>query len=305
MICKMAGVCKKTCDIHCPLNVGCNLAKFLREVDTIESKIGDISAGGDISSDSYIISGMEYDRRKSVADLLSSMSTSIDISQKFSSVFNKSATMLLNDYIKAVDPTDGAELRDKLKKIEGNKLLLLPIKPDAMCEVLVPTKNAKQDSAYKNTKVAILKWTSNINTGKLECTIITDVIDTNRKRCKINIEDYGDKIKLTDIERSIASSEINKQMVKMTRFGYIKPVAVVAKDGSGIIIDNTYLYTIEGRNIKLAASWDNGDFSGEELYEGVKKTEVFKKVSKRFKYIWQHRRFIAPYGLSECNIIKI
>ncbi len=304
MICRASIYCNQNCSKHCQITVGDNLVRFLREIDTVESKIGDFASG---SGSPLIVSGMQLDPTGNPAYILSDISVSIDISKKFGAAFNKSAMAILNEYIRLVDPPDKNELREKLKNMDSNKILIVPIKTHSNCEVLVPIgRDNKVQETIKNTNVSAIKWESNQKTNTLECSILTDVIEgLVTKRAKIKIEDYGTKLKLTDVERVINSSEADRTLIKMTRFGYIRPIAITDKKKNGIIIDNTYMYLLDGETIKTIAYWEKNTLVGEETFKDIEKSALFKKVKKSLNYIGQHRRFIAPYGLVDCNIVEV
>lgn len=307
MICRAKGLCKEKCDRHCILTVGDNMVRFLREIDTIESKIGEFSNDDLSSKTKYIISGMQIDYTGNPTYLLADISTPIDVSKKFGSALSKTAMSLLNDYIKASEIEDGQELKDKLRKIENNKLLIVPVKPKMNCEVLIKNeKEGKSKEVLKSTHIDIVKWLNNSKTNTLECMIITDVIEgASGKRCKVNLEEYGDRFRLSDIERSMTNSDVDRGLIKMSRFGYVRPVALVDKNKNGVILDNTYMYLVDGDNIKTIAYWDKNELKGEEIYKEMTKTILYKKIKKNLNYIWQHRRFMAPYGLVDCQVVEV
>ncbi len=302
MICKLTSICENKCDKFCQYIVGDNLVRFLREIDTLPSQVGERT--GD-----YIISGAQIDATGNIVNILSDVSESINITQKFRSTLEKSAMAILTAYLKMTNAADADELRSKLTKIDNNKLLMLPIKPGMTCEVAVEasSKDGAKKESFKSSKVETIKWFNSKLTKEFECVIFTEVIDTNgNKRAKISLEEYGEKIKLTDIERTFAEAEIDRSLVKMTRHGIIRPLCVTDVRNTGIIIDNTYMYKIEHGTITLLASWVNGELVGKEKeFIEIQKTPQYKRIKKHIKFISQHRRFIAPYGLVDTNNIKV
>lgn len=303
MACRLSKVCNKKCDSYCALAAGDNIARFLREVDVVESKIGDIAD----TSSKLLVTGMQLDETGNPTHLLSDISTSVDVTQKFCSLFNKTALSLLNEYIKETDVVDGDELRDKLRKIEVNKLLILPIKPKMGCNVTIEEeeKGGKTKTQVKATNVASIRWQTNIKSHMLECLIVTDIIDgRENKRYKVNIEDYSDKLRLVDIERFI-NNDIDRNIVRMSRFGYVKPIAFLDEKRCGLAIDNTYMYLVDGSKATIIASWDKKDLKGGGIFNDISKTVLYNRIKKDLNYIWQHRRYIVPYGLAECNVVAV
>jgi len=306
MVCRLNGICNEQCNKHCELNAADVLVRFIRDITTIESRIGEFEDTSGKSA-KLITSGMQIDNTNNPTDILTDISTPIDVTKKFKTLFNKTPLALLNQYIKVVNPPDADVLRDKFRKIESNRLLIMPIRPEMSCEVYIDNdKDTKSKGNFKKTTIEAIRWWNNPNTHTLECTIITEVIDgTTNKRGKISITDYGIKLRLVDVERSLNNSDIDRQVISMTRYGYIKPIAVLDKNDNGIIIDGTYMYLADKGSVNPIAYWKNKGFTGEDIYNEITKTAAYKKIKKSLNYIWQHRRFIAPYGFVDYNRIDI
>lgn len=292
MVCKLGKTCGNTCDKFCVNVIGDNLARFLREVDCIESSIGNLA------DKPYIVSGIMVGHNGETVNVLSPISQSIEMKDKFISSVDESSMQILKSYIKLTSAEDGEELIDKLSKINSSKLLISPFKPGMPCEVLVEvhTKEGKKE-VFKQTKIDSIKWFNTVDDG-LQCTVITAVIDTNgNKRGKVKPEEYGERIKLVDIERNIVSANIDRSLIKMNKYGLIQPIQVMESAKSGIIIDNTYMYSVENKTVTMVAYWDKAGFTGEKAYMDIAKGSAYKRIKKNIQFIAAHRRYMAPYGL--------
>ena len=109
---------------------------------------------------------------------------------------------------------------------------------------------------------------------------------------------------MSDIIKSIHNNNIDSSLIAMSRFGYVKPLVIEFGKGTKLIIDNAFMYLAEGNRIKIIAYWDKGKLVGGGKYEDTVGSGMFKKLSKSMTFISQHRRFMAPFGLAETNIVK-
>lgn len=309
------------------LRTGYSIAKMLREVDKVESKIGTILEGRASGPKYLITTGMQIGSIGEPTNILGDYRLSLEVSQKFKSINGKSVTALLRQYIDDSKSTDGIELLNNIRDIENNKLLLTPIKPKMSCEIIIEedeldermenlpdsARTNKKRSRIKTSNIEIVKWYTERETGKLQCCVLTDVLDgTSGKRAKVSIEEYGKTLFLTDIERSIkVGADTEHRFISMTRHGFIKPIKIVNKLGNGIIIDNTFIYSVnsydtEGNGLTPIAYWNNSDeLVGGEPFEQIQKTTLYNTVKKNLTYVAQHRRYIAPNGTVECNTLTI
>lgn len=300
------------------IRLGYSLARFLREVDTVQSHIGESTASGPIEPGApkfLLKTGLQIDTTGTPVDILGDLSVSVERTKKFNTIKGKAPMTLIKDYIANSDEADGKELIQRIWDLESSKLLITPIKPKMACEVMVESsdeepraEDGKKKTRLKSSTVAMVKWTTNKEKNILECVVTTDVLDgMSGKRAKVSIEEYGKKIFLTDIERSKKSSDNEcYKFIQISRHGYIKTIRVTNKMGHGLIVDNTFLYSVIEDKVLPIAYWDNrGELVGSEILAGIEKTPAFKLIKKNIQYIAQHRRYIVPNGLSEYTDIKI
>lgn len=172
---------------------------------------------------------------------------------------------------------------------------------------IVRSKEIESNGIERSVDIEKVSWEINKTTGQLECSILTDVIEgTGGKRVRASIEEYGETMLLGVIENTImpTTGAEKRKFIQISRFGYIKPIQMTLKNKAHIIIDNNYMYEIMPEGVKVIGFWDTKNRL--TLLNGVPKDKIDKnkELVDSLGYIAQHRRFIAPYKLVECNIIK-
>lgn len=308
------------------LRIGLCLSRFLREIDTVESHIGNIKED-ETSRGTYLrIMGLQLEAFEPPADLLSELPISISAQRKFRGYNGSQAIRLLGQYLKLSNQEQYNEVDElyRLNNIEANRELILPIKPGALCKIEVDKSkvyNGKADDGdestdgvvTKSSKIEVVKWCTDKESGELKCYVITEALDAiTRVRGRCEIVEYGKKFFLSDIENSMANrvtgtSKKEHKFISMTNFGYIKPIRIENSMGSGFAVDNNYIYSFTNGGEPLPiAYWDeSNNIIGDEEYEKAKELPVYKELEKGLGFIAQHRRFIGPYFLTEENVIKV
>jgi len=303
------GICKcgqENCKGLCEYAVGRRLATFLNEVDTVQTSIGEID--NKYSKGTLIATGIKIYRDGTASTVLKELKDiSIPMEQRFNGYNNKNVRLILREYINASGCNNGRELLTKLKEIEENKLVLMPFKVRQLCDVIhIRQSNNKEVNGEKvecRTEIQCVKWAID-DSGKLHCALVTTINDPDSgKKIVLKLEDYEERFKLVNLERATVSGKTQEKIIRMTRFGFIKPIEINHKDNI-IIIDNCSLYAKykdEG-DIREIANW-----SGNKVVyaEKIKDTKLEQFVNANVEYINKHRRWIAPYGLHETNKIDI
>lgn len=297
------------CNKYCALQAGTNLVNFINGVDIIETQIGDLREDSRTKKLGLIVSGHIIESVGAPTYILSDLSTSIDISGKFISYKDMTPLQILKSYLDSLDAS--TELKENtiktFKLFNSNRLLPLPIKPGSECEVVYTDHNGKK--ATTNTKVTSVRWGSDKQTGKLSCYIhcIVDkgIFESNNRTVKVPITEYGENIKLPQLERTLKSSETDRDLIKMNPVGFIKPI-VVTDNKFTLALDNQHLYRITDANAFIIGNWKNGkivDFQGG--MEPIQKSKAYKKIHNGINYVEKHKRFIVPYGLFQENTIDL
>ena len=307
--------CKKCtglekCNKYCHLQMGASIVSFINGIDTVETRIGDLEKGSPNVGDSdLIISGHMVDTSSTATYILSSIKTSICASGKFTQYDGMYPGEILKRYLDSlsVDPDVKHNSILTFKKYNSNRMLPIPIKPGTECEI---TYDDDGKSRTIKSKVNVVKWRTDPQTSKLICEILFVVekgmYETNYKSVKIPITEYGTKLKILNIERSLKSSEIDREIIKMEHCGFIKPI-IVKDNKVTLALDGQRLYRIldDGKAV-IAANFNEDklvDFQGG--LDPLKKTKAYRKIRDNLDYIEKHKRFIAPYGLMEAVVLEV
>lgn len=298
------------CNRYCPIQAGKNLVDFINGVEVVTTKIGELREEFRTKEIKYIVSGhiVERDYPEPTC-ILSDLNTCIDASGKFISFKGMSPQILLKTYMDTLDISDDvrAKTLETFKLFNSNKLLPLPIKAGAECEVTYTNEAGKKIVA--NMRVSRIMWAVDRESNKLQCTLVCDTvkgtIDGVTKYVKIPLNEFGSSIIFPQIERTLKSSEVDRELIKMTHLGFIKPIEI-SDEKVTLAMDNQNIYRVVGENIFIVGTWVNGKIK--EFQNGIssiQNTKAYKKLHNSINYIEKHRRFTAPYGLFEVNHIDV
>lgn len=310
------------------LRIGLCLSRFLKEIDTTPSNIGVIKEDEGNKGSFLRIVGLQLEAFETPADLLSDSLVSMSAKKKFRNYNGSQASTLLSQYLKFAGESKEVreELVTKLKNIESNKELMLPIKPGTLCRMEIERAKMsdteqkdeadsgnKSGSVIKSSKIEVIKWNIDPKSGALKCFVITEALDAiTRVRGRCEIADYGNKFFLTDIENAMTNhssgtAKKEHKFIKMSNLGYILPIRIENSEGNGFIVDNNYIYSLTNGSEPLPiAYWDErNNIVGDVDYHRITKLPIFKELEKGLDFIAQHRRFIGPYFLVPENIINV
>lgn len=297
------------CNKYCTYNAGINLIEFINNVDTVESQIGELSIDKLTNKASFIVSGHMLKAGEPPTYMLSSLSIGIDASGKLTSYGNKTPFQILKSTLSILNTEEQrkADTLDTFKTFNSNRLLPIPIKPGSDCEIVFKNKDDKKVSS--SGKVTHIQWTVGKKNGKIGCCVYVipekGANDNNSKGIKIPLSEYGVSITLPQIERTLKSAEIDRELIKMSDLGLIKPI-VISDDKITIAADKNYVYRLTDTMPVIVAQWKDGkivDKSGG--LSTVSKSKAYKKFHNALNYIERHRRFIVPYGFYEPNKITV
>ena len=298
------------CNRYCPIQAGKNLVDFINGIEVVHTKIGDLREDSRTKTIGFIVSGhiIEKDYPEPT-NILSGLNTSINASGKFVSFKGMTPQVLLKTYMDTLEISQEVKAKtlEIFKLFNSNKLLPLPIKVGAECEVNYTNETGKKITA--SMQVGKIMWAVDHESNRLQCTLVCDTakgtIDGTTKYVKVPLNEFGTSVTFPQIERTLKSSEINRDLIKMTHLGFIKPIEI-SDDKVLIAMDNQNIYRVVGENIFIIGTWVNGKIK--EFQNGVssiQSTKAYKKLHNSINYIEKHRRFIAPYGLFETNHIDL
>lgn len=308
-------ICKKCtgtqgCNKYCPIQAGRNLVDFINGVEVTQTSIGELREDYKTKKLGLIVSGHIIETgATSPVNILSGLSTSIDASGKFINYMGYTPQQILSLYMDSIGTNEAVKKKtiETFKRFNSNKLLPVPIKLGSECEVSYESNNGKKIVA--NTKVASIRWNSDQETHKLQCTLVCETehgtLDGIAKIVKVPISEYGESIKLPQIERIMKTSEIDRELIKMSSVGFIKPIEI--SDGKvKIASDNQYIYHIVGEQTFIVGKWSDGDIQDiQKRLAGIGASKAYKKLMNAKNYINKHRKFMVPYGLFEANHVEL
>lgn len=297
------------CNKYCDIQIGINLVNFISGVDTCETKIGEFNKDSRTGKITYICSGHILENSSNPAYILSDLQTNIDASGKFITCGGLQPQQIMQNYLNTISAPQ--EAKDaalmQFNKFNTLKVLLVPFKPGIECEVTIDSNGQAKNSP---AKVHSLKWQADKQSGKISCIVICSVdkstlFDNAVKLVKIPITEYGTSLRLPHVERTLKSSEIKREVIKVTDLGVIRPILV--KDGkTTLAIDGSHLYKIVDTRVFIIGNWQNGKIVDVNAgLQQVKETKAYKYIKSTLGYIEKHKRFIAPYGVFVENIIQI
>ena len=305
------GKCNGTnskCNKYCHLRAGINLVDFINGVDVVETAIGELREDYRTKEKSLIVCGHCIETYPSPVYLLTGLNTVIDVSGKFRSYNGMTPVQIIKEYIKTLKMSDEGIKKsiETFNKFNSNKLVPNPIKPGMECEI---EHGEGENRKISNCIVEQVCWTTNKQSKKLECTVscLVDkgMLENTGRMIHIPIVEYGTKIRIPSLERTLKSSELDRELIRMAPLGFIKPIVIEDSEYT-LALDGKYMYRITNDTACIVGMWKNSTLvSFMNGIESLSKSKAYKKLMNGIKYIDKHRRFMVPYGLFECNKINI
>ena len=296
--CKGLDACNKVCILH----AGRALVNFITKADMIETRIGEYSSRKKGDKPDLVVYGHQLYDLKSPSWLLTDINTSLDASDKFRRLYDKTAFQIVSAYCKYVNMSseETKEITDKIKKLNSNKLIILPFKPRTQCSIDYTVDGVTEKK--KDAEIAYLKWVTNKENHKIECTIGFSVASaTGNSTVKLPITDYISKFRLSQMEMQAKNNKYDKKMISINDYGIIKPI-VVKQGNASVAIDSTYVYCSVSGETSIIGYWDEYD---KLVLKPNIKSAALDKIKDNADYIKNHKRYIAPYLLYEPNIVEI
>lgn len=298
---------------QCNIDVatGCALAKFLNEVDMVETEIGDVKScdGSSIQGTPryLVVTGGILVKGSSLCNVLKDASSKIVINSKFKSIEDKSALRILKDYLKEASYSENVseELCERLRNIESNKYIVSPFKISSHCKASgIDGMAGKADMVIHGAR-----WDTDSNGEMQHLVLMNGIGFTSEKIYKTPITEYGKSLVLSDIDRMNTNPD-SWECIEMTQYSFIRPVRVIVDGKTNLVCDNTFLYKEDiaaGGDTKVTpvAYWDSNNklVWGEEGAK-LQRSKVYKQFKVYEDMVSKHRRFIAPYRLVDCKEVK-
>jgi hypothetical protein len=302
-----SGVCSKCigvdkCTRCCAYHLGKAFVNFITNVQVIETRIGEYDSRVKGTKPDLVVYGHQIWDLGLPSWLLTDISTILNVSDKFTTAYDKSAFQIASIYCKfaGYSAEETKEITDKIKAINSNKMLLLPFKPKSECYVDLVADGVKEKKL--ESKIEYLKWTTNKETHKLECMIGFSAEKFNgSKTFKLSIEDYLTKFRLSQIDIKSKGAKEDTNLIKMTHHGIIKPI-VIKEGKTSVAIDGTYLYYVVNGDTSIIGYWND---KNELVINNNIKGKAITKIKDNVDFIKDHKKYIAPYMMYEPNIIEV
>lgn len=298
-ICNNCGSIER-CTKSCILHIGKALVDFIQRIDTTETKIGEYSSKKKGEPYDLVVYGHQLFDLSSPSWILTDINTILDVSDKFLTAYDKNAFQIANIYCKHVGMSaqDTKTVTDKIKAINNNLMLVLPFKPHSNCEIDL-TVNGNVEKK-KEANINYIKWITNKETHKINCTIGFDLSNSSQI-VKMDIKDYIDKFRLSQMEMVAKGARHDKNLIKITDYGIFKPILI--KEGNvSIAVDATYVYYNTPGDTRIIGFWDEND---KLVIDKNIKSKAINKIKDNLTYIKNHKKYMAPYMLFEPNVIEI
>lgn len=282
--------------------IGRNLVNFLDGVTLIETRIGVIK-NMDIFGENktMIVSGHLVESLDDPNFIYTDSSTYFDRSPKLASTDGVSLIQVLKDYCEMAD-IDATPYIDKLKKINENKLLVVPFKPDRVFDI-----TAAASAGGTTTKEMILKalrWDTSKETHKLEASLIfRGKRSRDTSTVVLPIVEYLSTFKLSGIKTSLSDGTNSKDIINFDVSGIIKPIEFSEKERS-LILDNAFIYEKIGDKTTIIGGWDNTN-NNLVTFKKIGSSKAAKKLTAAVDLIANHKKYIAPYKTFAVNTIKV
>lgn len=279
------------------LHAGKALDDFINHTTMIETKIGDYGTSSGSDNSRMIISGHMIEKLGDPTWILTSIDTYLDQTSKFSSVFGKTPAQLLNNYYTAQekDETEMSDTISKLKRLNTNKLIVLPFKPGMLCNLNIKMETV---TVNKDATIKSIKWTTDKETYKLQCMINFEANTQygGSKLFKLPITEYTKSFNLKNIGFKLSASGSDMDLISITEYGIFKPIEI--SDGSlKVAIDGSFLYVINNDDIFVIGYWNNDELI---VKHKLNNSKAMKKLMKNLDNITTYRRYIGPYMLFPC-----
>ena len=289
----------ETCGHYCQLHVGYALNRLFREIETYNTNIGELSSSKIDGKKDLIVSGhLEYGQG-SPGNLLTQISTTVmSKKSKFNKINNSSLTDILTNFYEKTngDRTELSELVDRIKQINSNRQLIMPFKIGTSFRV---TAGKIKD---RDCTVTQIKWWHSNEDYTLYCKMFFDTATPPTVCEGIELTEYMNKFKLVGIGTKTTNTPETKDIIKLTKDGLIK--TIILDDGLyKIIVDNAWIYQIiSDDKVIVIGKWGADDL---KLNGSAVNCVALDRFNANIALIRAHRKYIAPYGLIDCNEVKV
>lgn len=287
------------CSKYCVMHAGKAIFNFFSGIDTVESKIGELTSsvpGSNIKD--YVVSGHYIELGQSPSWISTRLSdTVLGAQNKFLRIADRSLIDIVREYCNenSIPNSICDEVVKKMINISSNKELILPFKPSVICKI-------DNDSyGIHEWKISGVEWKTDKEDHTLKCVIYMKPNNPNNsKLMKFGIESYLEMFRISGLDIQAAGRKSDGKIIKMTQHGVIKPIEFKSKTNT-VAVDGTYAYLVEENKTTIIGEWKHDSL---EMITNPN-CNTFDRMMENINAIRGHRRYIAPYGTLEPNVVNV
>lgn len=234
--------------------------------------------------------------------------TILDKSPVFQNDFGIKTFNILNNVLENTELEQ--EIKDqliqKLKDIDSKKCLVIPVRPYADFKVNYEIGGQKKTKLA--AKVKYIKWLTNRDTYKLECTVGFELeTGEGQKIVSLPISEYGRNFVPDKMEYWNDINKSNIDVLSFNNIGLIKPLELT--DGlQSLIVDGSYLYWLHNGTTSVVGEWDytTGNLIiNADIQKSLARNDIFKQLKNNITLLNGHKHLMIPYNLSPLNKINV
>lgn len=296
-------------------HTGKALANFVNNCKVTNTKIGTYSSSKIGGKMDVVASGHQiYDMNDKSIKLSPSTVytftnvTALDKSPIFKTQLNTKTSKIMTDFLDTTSLPEDAkkELVQKLKDINSRKSLVIPLVVRSEYKLNYEDTNHKKEKLL--CKVKDIKWMTNKETYKLECTVCFELrVDGEDKYVRLPITEYIKSFVPDKLEYSKNITKLNMSILKFDPIGIINTIEIT--DGvQSLVVDNCFVYWLHNGVTSVVGEWDynTGDLlMNKSMVKMISKTDIYKVFENNINLIASHKNLIAPYTLFNINKINI
>lgn len=234
--------------------------------------------------------------------------TALDKSPIFKNQLSIKTSKILSDFLDSTQLS--TELKEdlikKLKDINARKCLIIPLVIKSDFKVNYNNEDNKKEKVL--AKVRDIKWMTNKETYKLECSVCFETkINGEDKYIRYPITEYIKSYVPDKLEYSKNITKLNISILKFDPIGIINTIELT--DGyQSLVIDNSFIYWSHNGITNVIGEWDynTGDLlMNKNTVKAIGKTDLYKVFDNNINLIANHKHLIAPYNLFNTNKVNI
>jgi len=281
------------------------LEQFIKGVDTVDTNIGEHREPMpyEKGNNGYVVTGLEIMDSDAPINILLPDDVEIETNNHFLVYQGKNAEQILEEYLGGTVGLASLNSLETLRSIMSHKKVLMPFKPTKDSEII--SKNNKDKA-----KVFSVTWHIDPITKEFQGVVNFAIKSEGRlvprgQGRRIPFSGYGKDFRMLLIEKGIDNDDIDREVIQMTRFGYIQPIEIY--DGKvTLAIDGYHVYLIVDELPIIVGNLDSkeGLIELDEL-RSIHRYRAYKYMKKNVNYILKHIRYIAPYKLANATQINL